>query len=86
MSRSFPQPPFRRSEPAGKPAAAKIGRPTNLLLAFFLAASALPATTYYVTVSGLGGEPDYEQHFAMWAKDIEKAVKTSSRLQSGHTH
>ena len=37
--------------------------------------SALPATTYYVTVSGLGGEPDYEQHFAMWAKDIERALK-----------
>ena len=35
----------------------------------------LPATTYYVTVTGLGGEPDYEQHFAMWAKDIEKALK-----------
>jgi hypothetical protein len=48
-----------------------------LLLAFFPTASALPATTYYVTVSGLGGEPDYEQHFAMWAKDIEKAIKTA---------
>ena len=47
------------------------------LLILFLTASALPATTYYVTVTGLGGEPDYEQHFAMWAKDIEKALKTS---------
>lgn len=47
------------------------------LLILFLTASALPASTYYVTVTGLGGEPDYEQHFAMWAKDIEKALKTS---------
>jgi len=42
-----------------------------------LTAASLPATTYYVTVTGLGGEPDYEQHFAMWAKDIEKALKTT---------
>jgi hypothetical protein len=47
------------------------------LLILLLTAASLPATTYYVTVSGLGGEPDYEQHFAMWAKDIEKAVKTA---------
>ena len=47
------------------------------LLTLLLTAISLPATTYYVTVSGLGGEPDYEQHFAMWAKDIEKAVKTA---------
>jgi hypothetical protein len=35
------------------------------------------ATTYYVTVTGLGGEPDYTQRFGMWAKDIEKAVKAA---------
>lgn len=35
----------------------------------------LSASTYYLTITGLGGEPDYEQHFAMWAKDIEKSVK-----------
>jgi hypothetical protein len=48
----------------------------KLLAALLLTALSLPATTYYVTVSGLGGEPDYEQHFAMWAKDIEKALKS----------
>lgn len=47
----------------------------RLLLALLLTAASLPATTYYVTITGLGGEPDYEQRFAMWAKDIEKAVK-----------
>jgi hypothetical protein len=46
------------------------------VLTLLLTAASLPAATYYVTVTGLGGEPDYEQHFAMWAKDIEKALKT----------
>jgi hypothetical protein len=35
------------------------------------------AATYYLTVSGLGGEPDYEQRFGMWAADIGKILKTS---------
>jgi len=43
--------------------------------ALLWAAIPLPATTYYVTVSGLGGEPDYAQRFGMWAQDIERAVK-----------
>lgn len=46
------------------------------VFALLLTAAALPASTYYVTISGLGGEPDYDQRFGMWAKDIEKAVKT----------
>ena len=50
----------------------------KLLLCLLLTAASLPATTYYLTISGLGGEPDYEQHFAMWAKDIEKAVKPAA--------
>jgi hypothetical protein len=49
----------------------------KLLLAFVAAAISMPAATYYLTVSGLGGEPDYEQRFGMWAKDIEKALKTA---------
>ncbi len=47
----------------------------KLLLALLLSAAPLQATTFYLTVTGLGGEPDYEQHFAMWAKDIDKALK-----------
>jgi hypothetical protein len=30
---------------------------------------------YYVTVAGLGGEPDYEQRFTSAAKDLDKAFK-----------
>ncbi len=39
-------------------------------------AASARATTFYVTITGLGGEPDYEQHFAMWAKDIDKVLKS----------
>lgn len=46
---------------------------TLLLLA--AAALAAPAATFYVTISGLGGEPDYEQRFRMWAGDIDASLK-----------
>jgi hypothetical protein len=48
--------------------------------AVLLAASAwsLSAATYYVTVSGLGGEPDYVQRFAMWSKEIDKVVRAGA--------
>ena len=36
------------------------------------------AATWYVTVAGLGGEPDFDQHFATWAKEIDKLVKAGS--------
>ncbi len=41
--------------------------------------SALPAraASYYVTVAGLGGEPDYEQRFTALANDLDKLLKAS---------
>lgn len=47
-------------------------RLTGLLL---LAAMAAPAATFYVTLSGLGGEPDYDQRFKGWATDIDSSLK-----------
>jgi len=38
---------------------------------------ALHAETYYVTIAGLGGEPEYEQRFEGWAKDLDKLLKTA---------
>jgi hypothetical protein len=35
------------------------------------------AATYYVTVAGLGGEPDYEQRFTASALDLDKIFKSS---------
>lgn len=42
-----------------------------------LAAVPARAGIYYVTVSGLGGEPDYEQRFAAMANDLDKLLKAS---------
>ena len=47
------------------------------LLAVFAVSGAAPlsAATYYVTVAGLGGEPEYEQRFAALARDLDKLLK-----------
>jgi hypothetical protein len=48
----------------------------RLGLGLYLAlAMAAHATTFYVTISGLGGENDYDQRFKMWADDIDSSLK-----------
>jgi hypothetical protein len=47
----------------------------RLFLLTALFATALPAATFYVTVAGLGGEPEYEQRFKSQAQEIEKLIK-----------
>ncbi|MFZ0784140.1 MAG: hypothetical protein WAM67_00020, partial [Candidatus Acidiferrales bacterium] len=52
------------------------------ILAISLAAAllfAVPAraAVYYVTVAGLGGEPEYEQEFTSLAMDLDKLLKSS---------
>jgi len=44
-----------------------------------LLCAALPvrASTYFVTVAGLGGEPDYEQRFMAAATDLDRILKAS---------
>jgi hypothetical protein len=44
-----------------------------------LLVSVLPAqaATYYVTVAGLGGEPEYDQQFTGLAKDLDRVFETS---------
>ena len=41
------------------------------------AALSAPAANWYVTVTGLPGEPDYEQRFKMWGSDLDKILKGS---------
>ncbi|HEX3744413.1 MAG TPA: hypothetical protein VHW09_10800 [Bryobacteraceae bacterium] len=48
---------------------------TRLASLLLLAALGAHATTYYVTISGLGGEPDYDQRFKGWANDIDSSLK-----------
>ena len=57
----------------------KLRRPYAAILCTFLALSAIHASadTFYVVVSGLGGEPDYEQRFTAEARDLDKLFKNS---------
>ena len=60
--------------------AAEVGRDMRpMLLLLVAAALAMPAcaTTYYVVVAGLGGEPDYEQRFTAAAKDLDRIFKAT---------
>src|ERR1700680_1654258 len=43
-----------------------------------VSAPAAQASPYYVTVAGLGGEPDYEQRFTALAKDLDKLFKAAA--------
>jgi hypothetical protein len=49
----------------------------SALLWVFLAVLPAQASVYYVTVAGLGGEPDYDQRFTANAKDLDKLFKAS---------
>lgn len=42
-----------------------------------LAATAAPASTWYLTVAGLGGDPVYVQRFDSLAKELDKLVRTT---------
>jgi len=61
-------------------ASKEILRGAALPIAFCVACATLSlrpaqAAPYYVTVAGLGGEPDYEQRFTTMAKDLDKLLK-----------
>ena len=45
------------------------------IIALLLAAGSVHGATYFLTVAGLGGEPDYEQRFALLATDTDKLLK-----------
>jgi hypothetical protein len=46
------------------------------LLVFSALACSLRADSFFLIVSGLGGEPEYEQRFSGWAKDLDKIAHT----------
>jgi hypothetical protein len=56
-------------------AAAEVGRDMKFAIALLACAAALEAKTFYLTVAGLGGEPEYESRFIGWAKDLESTEK-----------
>ena len=53
--------------------AAEVGRRLKFLI-LLACCLPLPATTYYVTISGLGGEAEYETRFAGLANEAHKLV------------
>lgn len=55
-------------------------RPRSAMLAALLLAAAMPrahADSYFLTVAGLGGEPDYEQRFRAMASDLDRILKAA---------
>jgi hypothetical protein len=54
------------------------------LLWVLMTALSAHASVYYVTVAGLGGEPDYEQRFTANARDLDKLFKESGN--SAHVY
>lgn len=57
----------------------------RLLLAGLICAASMHAATWYVTVAGLGGEPDYEQRFQAWAMTINNILRgsrTDARIET----
>jgi hypothetical protein len=50
----------------------------SVVLASLLWAAPARAATYFVTVGGLVGEPDYDQRFTAAVKDLDKVLKAST--------
>lgn len=42
-----------------------------------LATWTMPAASYYVTVAGLGGAPEYETQFEKWAADLDRELRAN---------
>jgi hypothetical protein len=57
----------------------------RLLAAVFALTLPAHAAVYYVTVAGLGGEPDYEQRFTASAQDLDKVFKTGGNAAHVYT-
>jgi len=53
------------------------GAVLRLLVLLVASALAMPAATRYITVAGLGGEPDYDQRFTNWAGTIDQVLRGS---------
>jgi hypothetical protein len=65
---------------AAAPLGGRVNAPAKVIaMLALLSLVALPARagTYFVTVAGLGGEPDYEQRFTAAATDLDHILKSS---------
>ena len=53
-------------------------RAVSALVPALVLTATLNAATFYVTVAGLGGEPDYEQRFTSLAQEVDKLVRSNT--------
>lgn len=53
----------------------RLGSASLVLSGLLLASLPSHATTFFLNLSGLGGEPDYVQRFKMWSEDMEASLK-----------
>ncbi len=54
---------------------APVGCGVKTLLLILLSACSTQAATYYVTVAGLGGTPEYDSQFAKWASELQQELQ-----------
>ena len=55
--------------------AAEMGRSLRCFFLFFLITCLASADTYFLTVAGLGGTPEYESDFVKWASELQKELE-----------
>ena len=70
-------PVCNRRSPGGHDARRRLQACPTILASLVLLGSTVHASTFYLTIAGLGGEPEYEQRFTGWAKDAEKLLKAA---------
>lgn len=49
----------------------------RVLIVLLMAALSTPAASYFVTIAGLGGAPEYDKQFADWAAEFDHQFKTN---------
>jgi hypothetical protein len=54
-----------------------VGNDLRLAALLVLPALSLPGATYYVTIAGLGGSPEYETQFTRWATEIDRELRAN---------
>jgi hypothetical protein len=57
--------------------AAALERGMKTIALLLAMAMGMPAATYYVTIAGIGGVPEYETQFEKWAQDLDHQLKTN---------
>ena len=62
-------------------AAAEMGCGLRMLLLGLFSVAVLQATTWYITVAGLGGEPEYETRFTGLAMELDKSVRSTPNVK-----